>query len=105
MVRFGELDPTDRAIVQLVAAARTNAEIAQEVGLSLGGVKHRLEGILLSTNTADRRELTRWYQDKREGPRSRARAFAFFRNRGQRGPSGRVLRAYGTTSRMLEDLA
>ncbi|WP_407318148.1 response regulator transcription factor [Isoptericola halotolerans] len=53
---------TDReeAVLALVAAGRTNAEIATELHLSLSTVKTHLGSVLAKTGTRNRVEVARW---------------------------------------------
>ncbi|MCC7364712.1 MAG: helix-turn-helix transcriptional regulator [Dehalococcoidia bacterium] len=54
--RAGELTPRQREVMDLIAAGRTNGEIAQELGLTLDGVKWHVREILARFNVASREE-------------------------------------------------
>lgn len=54
---FPELTPRERAVVDLVAAGRTNLAIARSLGISEKTVRNSLSGILAKLRLADRTAL------------------------------------------------
>lgn len=57
------LTPRETAVVSLVSAGKTNAEIALDLQIRPGTVKKYLETIRLKTATRTRVELALWWQD------------------------------------------
>jgi DNA-binding CsgD family transcriptional regulator len=54
------LSPRERELVILVAQGRTNAEIAAQLNLSAGTVRHRLDRIRAKTGSSRRADLVRF---------------------------------------------
>jgi DNA-binding NarL/FixJ family response regulator len=57
------LTEREEAVLRLVAAGRTNSEIAAELHLGLSTVKTHLGAVLAKTGTRNRVEVARWAYD------------------------------------------
>ena len=66
-----DLTPQQERVLGLIAAGRTNAEIADSLGLSLDGVKWHVREILAKLNLDSREEAAAWWGECRR-PSARA---------------------------------
>lgn len=63
-----------REVARLIAAGRTNAEIADELGITLDGAKYHVSELLARLGLRRREEVAEWYR-AHFGPVARMRAF------------------------------
>jgi len=61
------LTSTESRVVALLATGARNKEIADRLNISESTVKNHLHNIYAKLKVSSRRELTRWYEDRRRG--------------------------------------
>lgn len=67
------ITPRQREVARLVAAGRTNSEIADELGITLDGAKYHVSELLTRLGLRRREEVAEWYR-AHFGPVARLRS-------------------------------
>ncbi len=63
--RLPEITDRQREVARLVAAGRTNEQIADDLGISLAGAKYHVSELLGRLGLARREEIAEWYRHER----------------------------------------
>lgn len=71
------LTPRQQAVLELMAEGRTNAEIAECLGLTLDGAKWHVSEILSRLHVASREEAIAWWRQYQAWPARLSRSLAF----------------------------
>ncbi len=70
------LTPRQQTVLELMAAGRTNAQIAEHLGLTLDGAKWHVSEILSRLNLASREEAIAWWRQYQGWPARMSRRLA-----------------------------
>ncbi|HYM27373.1 MAG TPA: LuxR C-terminal-related transcriptional regulator, partial [Steroidobacteraceae bacterium] len=70
MLRVDQLSARQRQILDSVAAGKSNGVIADEIGITLDGVKWHVSELLGETGFASRHELADWWRQRETSPRA-----------------------------------
>jgi DNA-binding CsgD family transcriptional regulator len=61
----GELSERQREVVRLIAAGKTNSEIAEQLGISLDGAKYHVREVCSRIGVDTREEVAEWWRQQR----------------------------------------